>query len=67
MTDVLKRFQLENDIAQNLQVQIERAYFFLTVYVFGRRLVVSQVKSYWFKACKPIRIECQKGKNMSIF
>ena len=46
-------FFLESNIAQNLEVQIERAYFFPTGYAFRRRLVVSKVKSYCFKACKP--------------
>ena len=31
-------FFLESDIAQTLHVQIERAYFFPTEYVFRRRL-----------------------------
>ena len=53
MTDVLANFFLESDIAQNLHVQIERAYFSPTEYVFRRSLVVSKVKSYCFKACKP--------------
>ena len=43
----------ESDIAQNLQVQIERAYFFPIECVFRRSLMVSKVKSYCFEACKP--------------
>ena len=45
-------FFLESDIAQNLHVQIERAHFSPTENVFRRRLVVSELKSYFFKACK---------------
>ena len=52
----------ESDIAQNLHIQIERAYFSPTENVFKRRLVVSKMKSYCFKACKPWRTGCQKWK-----
>ena len=52
-------FFLESDIAQNLHVQIERAYFLLTEYVFRRRLVVSKVQHEMFKACKLTSKSCQ--------
>ena len=67
MTDVLTNFYLESNLAQNLHVQIEGAYFSPTEYVFRRRLVVSKVQYEIFKACKPTSTICQQCQKMFKF
>ena len=57
MTDVLINFFLESDVAQNLHIQIEEAYFLPTEYVFRRRLVVSKVQYENFKASAAAKVD----------
>ena len=53
-----KQKKCRTKIAQNLNIQIERAEFSPTRHILRRRLVASNVKFCCFKRCKPTQTGC---------
>ena len=64
---VLTKKNCKIDMAQNLYIQIQRGDFSPARHILKRRLVVSNVKFYYFEACKTTGTESQMRQKMTIF